>query len=121
MKKISIILTCFFLSILDQMFMRPLFKGYSLFLDILLGSLPSFLFVVGFSYLLIFCFLKYKKINFQKSTTTSILAALIGSVVREIMASNSQGFGGTFDYYDIIFCFFGATFVYILENRKIVL
>lgn len=119
MKKIIIIIICLFLSILDQLFLRTLFNGYSSFLDVFLGSFPSFLFVVGFSYLLIICFSKYTKMSSQESIKSSILGALIGAVTREFIGSNTQWFGGTFDYYDIVFCFLGAIFVYFLEKERL--
>jgi hypothetical protein len=116
MKRIFIAIFCCVSSGINQLIIRPASQGYDGLIDAFLGSLPSFLFTIGFASLLLYLFLKYTKQLFSKALLSATLASLIGTISREVWASNSLGFGGTFDYYDIIASFFGACFFYFLET-----
>ncbi|WP_157634741.1 hypothetical protein [Spirosoma panaciterrae] len=106
-------ISCAVLTALIQLWIRPSLRGINSYLDIILGSLPNFLAVLGFSFILI----HFKKA--KQKTSSSMMAAFLGIIAHEIFTQStpSGSFGGMFDWYDIIASALGGMFAYLIEKH----
>jgi hypothetical protein len=93
-----------------KVFLRSLYHESNQFFILLLGSLPSFFYVLGIS----FIFPLLKKVVSFKQFLSAIFFIALGSIIYE---TEQIWTNGTFDYFDIIASITAAVFSIFLYKK----
>ena len=105
-----IIIASFLIATLINLYLRPYYSGNNHFYKLLLGSLPNFFYVLGFS----FIYPLFKGSISSKQHAISVFFITLGTIAYEIEQVWTEK---TFDYLDVVASITAAVIAIVLYQK----